>query len=178
MLTLAWQEHGPRVGLAPRGRLSYPVAAKPCSLSLPLPPSHHPSLPLSLLFISKVKEKKVNIFLSIKPQWTSSQRKNFQKFRKHLRGKANILRQKTGQFLTPGWTWERAKTPSQEVHAQGQGPWDRRAHQFPRTTETNRPCHGKLVENVLTRIKLLLESDSRRRTLQGFTGWESPGASM
>lgn len=162
MLTPAWQEHGPRVGLAPGDWLYYPVAAKLCLLPLLLP--YHPLPPPPLRFFSKTKQKKkvkYFFFLSTKPLWTSSQRKNFWKFRKHLRGKANILRQKTGQLLTPGRTWERPKTSSQEVHARGQGPWDSRAHQFPRTTETNRPRHGKLVENVLTHIKLLLESNGR-----------------
>lgn len=151
----------PESGTGPWGLalLSGSCQALPSPSPAPLPP---PSSSPSSLFLKNKNKKKLNIFfLSTKPLWTSSQRKNFWKFRKHLRGKANILRQKTGQLLTPGRTWERPKTSSQEVHARGQGPWDSRAHQFPRTTETNRPRHGKLVENVLTHIKLLLESNGR-----------------
>lgn len=57
--------------------------------------------------------------------------------------------------------------PGQGSRGPGQG---RRAQNFPRATATNRPLHGKLAENVLTGIKLLLESESRRLNFQGMTG--------
>lgn len=63
MLTPAWQEHGPRVRLAPRGRLYYPVAAKACFL--PLLPATPPLPSYPLLFFSKIKEKSKYFFWAL-----------------------------------------------------------------------------------------------------------------
>lgn len=47
-------------------------------------PSPPPSFLRPLLFFSKVKEKKVNIFLNIKPLWTRQPEKEFSKIQETL----------------------------------------------------------------------------------------------
>lgn len=86
--------------------------------------------------------------------------KNFYKFRKHLRGKTNILRQETRPaFDTRLDLRGRRKPGARKRPLPGSG--RRGPRSSPRTAGPRRPFHGKFAENLLICMKHLLEGERK-----------------